>query len=490
MPALAQAASVLPVTAVPAIPVLPEPVSPGSVPAPGAEAERSITPSPATDAKEENGFCDRLPGFIGGGCHFAGGIAGAVHDPTSVPGDVAGAVFDKAAGLSVGAITNWVADGASWLMGQLAGVIDRTTTPKLEAEWFASHYRTMVALAGIIVLPLLLASILGAIVTQDAGRLIRTVFGHLPLAGIFAAAAVGLVSMGLAVTDGMTAWVSQGTGADAGAFLARSSSALASLGGQDKALFAVFLGAVVMALGAVVVWIELIARQAAVYVAVLFLPISIAGIVWPATAHWFKRLVHILVAVILSKFVIAAILALAASGLAASPDEAGFGAVLAGGALLSLAALSPLGLLRLVPVLEASVVGSARGGGAGAAGTALGGGNWLHGQAKGWMARDDATPAPRTWGSGGAAPVGGAVGTAGGQAVGRRVQSSTQGLSQLADGNSATTATPPSKPAQRPAHPQPSPVTQVSETANGHRPTPAASPTPPPPSPNGDPGGR
>jgi hypothetical protein len=427
------------------------------------------------------------------GCNVAKGVAGVVSDPTSVPGDVAGAVFDKAAGLSVGAITNWVADGASWLMGQLAGIIDRTTTPKLEAEWFASHYRTMVALAGIIVLPLLLASILGAIVTQDAGRLVRTVFGHLPLAGIFAAAAVGLVSMGLAVTDAMTAWVSQGTGADAGAFLARSSSALSTVGGQDKALFAVFLGAVVMALGAVVVWIELIARQAAVYVAVLFLPISIAGIVWPATAHWFKRLVHILVAVILSKFVIAAILALAASGLAATGEEGGFGAVLAGGALLSLAALSPLGLLRLVPVIEAGAVSSGRGGRAGAAGTALGGGNWLYGQAKGWTARNDATPAPRTWGStvGGAAPVGGAVGVATGasQALGRRAQTSANGLSQLPDGVDGADGggSGGAHMESRPASSKPPTVTQVPEAGNGHRPPLPASPTPPPPPPtNGD----
>jgi hypothetical protein len=436
------------------------------------------------------------------GCDLVKGVAGAIQDPTSVPGDVAGAIFDKAAGLSVGAITAWVADGAGWLMNQLAGLIDRTTSPRLEAEWFASHYRTMVALAGVIVLPLLLASILGALVAQDAGRLLRTVFGHLPMAGIFATAAVGLVSMGLAITDGMTAWVSNGTGADAATFLGRSSAALGSVAGDDKALFAVFLGAIVMAVGAVVVWIELLVRQAAVYVAVLFLPISIAGVVWPATAHWFKRLVHILVAVVLSKFVIAAILSLAASGLAATGDEGGFGAVLSGGALLTLAAISPLALLRLVPVVEAGVVssGSVRGGQTGATGTALGGPGWLYGQAKGWMARNDTTPPPRTWtrtagAVGGAGPVGGAVAvaTAGGQALRQRAQTSTHGISQLADG---TTGGAPmgSSTAQRPGRQAP-PVTRVPEppSGNGHRPLPPSSgPTPPPPGdrPNGGPHGR
>jgi hypothetical protein len=302
-----------------------------------------------------------------------------------VPEAAVGAVFDKAAGLSVGAITDWVANGAAWLMGQLGGLINDTTTPQLEAGWFAEHYRAMVGLAGVIVLPLLLLSIIGALVAQDLGRLLRTVFGFLPLAGIFAATAVGFVVLGLAVTDGMTSWVSQGAGADATAFLTRSADALHGLqGGDNAALFAVFLGAVVMAVGAVVVWIELLVRQAAIYVAVLFLPLAIAGIVWPATAHWFKRLAHILVAVILSKFVIAAILGLAASGLAAtSSDGGGFSAVLSGGALLTLAALSPMALLKLAPILEAGLVTStanARSGRTSATSAALGGPGWLYGQ--------------------------------------------------------------------------------------------------------------
>jgi len=199
--------------------------------------------------------------------------------------------------------------------------------------------------------------------------------------------------------------------------------------------------------------------------------------------------------VVLSKFVIAAILSLAASGLAATGDEGGFGAVLSGGALLTLAAISPLALLRLVPVVEAGVVssGSVRGGQTGATGTALGGPGWLYGQAKGWMARNDTTPAPRTWtrtaaALGGAGPVGGAVAvaTAGGQALSRRAETSAHGISQLADGPSGSAAPRPGRPA--------SPATQVPEppAGNGHRPVPPAGPTPPPPRPDatGGPSGR
>src|SRR5436853_5818924 len=110
---------------------------------------------------------------------------------------------------------------------------------------------------------------------------------------------------------------------------------------------------------------------------------AIAGIVWPATQHWLKRLAHILTALILSKFVIAAILSLAASGLAANTtDGGGFSAVLGGGALLTLAAVAPLALLKLAPIMEAGLVTSTQSASSGrtaGTGAAVGGPGWLYG---------------------------------------------------------------------------------------------------------------
>ncbi len=119
--------------------------------------------------------------------------------------------------------------------------------------------------------------------------------------------------------------------------------------------FVVLLGALLVAFGAFMLWVELLVREAAVYVAVLFLPLGLASLVWPAISHWCRRLVDTLVALILSKFVIVAILALAA-GAIASGGGTGFAPVLAGGALLLLAAFTPFTLLRLVPAVEAGAV--------------------------------------------------------------------------------------------------------------------------------------
>jgi hypothetical protein len=345
-------------------------------------------------------------------------------------------------------ITNWVADGARTVLGWLGNLVDGTTTPHLEAEWFRAHYRAMVALAGLVVLPLLISSILGAVVHQDPGRLVRTVFGYLPMAGIFTAGAVSLVILGLKITDDLSSWVGAGTGAAAGDFLGKAAAALSTVGANPGGQFLVFLGGLILAVGAVAVWLELLIRSAAIYVAVLFLPLALAGMVWPATSHWIKRLTHLLVAVILSKFVIVAILALAASGLAAAPtDGGGFGSVLAGGALLTLAAFSPMALLRMAPIVEANLASAVGTGGAGtkvtraASGTAREGGRSLVDQAQSWNLRDKTTPPPRTWrsfepsasggtsGSGAAGPVGVAA-----MATGRAAQSAGRHTSGLANG--------------------------------------------------------
>ena len=80
-------------------------------------------------------------------------------------------------------------------------------------------------------------------------------------------------------------------------------------------LFGVFLGAIVLAIGAFVLWFEMIIRDAAIYICVFFLPLTFVGMIWPATSRWARRLVELLVAIILSKFVIVAILSLASAAI-------------------------------------------------------------------------------------------------------------------------------------------------------------------------------
>ena len=84
------------------------------------------------------------------------------------------------------------------------------------------------------------------------------------------------------------------------------------------------------AFGALVLWLELLMREAAVYVVVLMLPLAFAAMVWPARRVWAIRAVELLVALILSKFAIVAVLTLGGAALGQSPFG-GISSMLAGG---------------------------------------------------------------------------------------------------------------------------------------------------------------
>jgi hypothetical protein len=296
---------------------------------------------------------------LGPVCQVASGITGAAG---SVAGQVAGLGVDSV----LNALGNWVSDGATWLLTQVGAVLDTTTSVDLSAPWFATHYATMAALAGVVVVPLLLCGVIQSVYRQSASLLVRSVVVNVPLALVLTGVAVKLVELGLAVTDAMSSAVAQGAGVDAGHFMAPVTLALSgatATGASGVPAFVLFLGSLAVVAGAVMVWIELLIRSAAVYVAVLFLPLALASLAWPAIAHWCRRLVDTLVALILGKFVIVSVLSLAAGALAGAGGSGGggFAAVLGGAALLILAAFSPWALFRLLPFLEAGAVGHLEG---------------------------------------------------------------------------------------------------------------------------------
>ncbi len=263
-------------------------------------------------------------------------------------------------------ISQWVASGAEYLLRQIGTVLVSTTTIDVGATWFRTHYGQMTALAGVVILPMLLVSTLQAVLRQNPGQLVRTYLVQLPLALLLAVVAIQVVILSLAATDSMSDAVAGGTGADVTSLLSTVTKGLV-LAASDPSIasFVLLLIALLIAVAAFVLWMELLIRAAAVYVAVLFLPLALATLVWPAVAHWCRRLVETLAALILSKFVIVAVLSLAAgavaSGASGSPNSGGFNAVLAGGALLVMATFVPFAILRLIPAVEAGAVGHLEG---------------------------------------------------------------------------------------------------------------------------------
>ncbi len=276
----------------------------------------------------------------------------------SLGGSLAASGFESV----LNGISQWVASGAEWLLGQIGSVLASTTSIDVGATWFRTHYGQMTALAGVVILPMLLVSTLQAVLRQNPGQLVRTYLMQLPLALLLAVVAIQVVILSLSATDAMSDAVAGGTGADVASLLSTVTKGLVTAAADPTiASFVLLLVGLLVAVAAFVLWLELLIRAAAVYVAVLFLPLALATLVWPAVSHWCRRLVETLAALILSKFVIVATLSLAAgavsSGASGAPNSGGFSAVLAGGALLVMATFVPFAILRLIPAIEAGAVG-------------------------------------------------------------------------------------------------------------------------------------
>ena len=276
------------------------------------------------------------PPLVPVGCNVVGGAAG------SVGSDVANALLK--------AVTGGITAAAGWLVGHLITLVGSTTTVDLGAPWFIHREQAMVSLMAILIVPLLLAGTISAIIRQDLRRLARTWAVALPVALIVTVAVITLTQLALAAADAMTAVVTHNADLGAYATLAKLLVGESATGGPP---FVALIVAVAVIAGALFVWLELVVRSAAVYVAVFFLPLALAGLVWPATAHMAKRLVEGLAALILAKFVIVATLTLGAGAVA---SVQGIDQVAAGTAILFVAAFAPFVLFRMVPIIEASAL--------------------------------------------------------------------------------------------------------------------------------------
>lgn len=257
-------------------------------------------------------------------------------------------------------IGEWVGKGAAEMLALSGKALSASTQPELNEHWFLQHFADMAGLAALLVLPMLLFSTMQAIIRLDLSVLLRSALVQLPLALLLTVVAVELVQLSLAAVDSMCAYVSSSSGHDTQAVVSSVANALdrnaLAIGQPVSSSFVVFVGGVVISLAALLLWLELVLRTSAIYVAVLFLPLALATLVWPSVSHWCRRLTETLAALILSKLVIVGVLSLAAAALAANGGTADLSGVISGAALLLLAAFAPYSLLQLIPAVEAGAV--------------------------------------------------------------------------------------------------------------------------------------
>jgi hypothetical protein len=301
----------------------------------------------------------RQPGkLIGAGKKLIGGhVGGAVK---TILGDGASSVSSTATtALGLAAIGAWVTGGARFALEQTAKVLNGTTSPRLTETWFSAAYWRVAGIAALLTLPLLFAAAAQALMRSDVTLLARSALGYLPLSLLAVSVAAPLTMLLLAASDEMSTIVSSAGGGASSINKVLAGAGATSL--LERSPFILFLVAAFSAAGAILLWVELALREAAVYVVVLMLPLAFAALVWPARRIWAIRAVELLVALILSKFAIVAVLTLGSAALGHS-SWTGVSGQLVGLVLLLLGVFTPWALLKLLPLheLASGAIGSLR----------------------------------------------------------------------------------------------------------------------------------
>lgn len=284
------------------------------------------------------------------------------------PSSIAADVVRDALGAIAHAVSSGIVSVAAWAIGGLTHAATATTAINLDT-WFQGPWRAMGAVAAVVAVPLFLAGVLSALVRGEGPAGLARVLGRLLAAAAGGVLALAGVELLLALVDFSCAVVEHASGISLAGALARLGTALgvtSAVGGPQIGAIGAAVLALLAALGALVLWLELAVRSALVLVATAFIPLALAGLLWPATASWFRRLAEVLAAVALSKLVIVVVLVLGAAALTASPVSlsapgADADAVVSGIAFLAVATLGLPMALRLVPMAAEAAMGAGLG---------------------------------------------------------------------------------------------------------------------------------
>jgi hypothetical protein len=338
--------------------------------------------------KKGAGIVEKVVCSGGGG----GGVAGTLGK--AAVGALAGAaVFDLAA--------HWMIGAATKVTSAIVSMITSSTSPQLTAGWFQRSFAPMAGLGAALALLVTLIALTSAAVRRDPAALAGTLTGILR-AGVGTGLLIALTTLALDVTDAISAdvirsshqtfWAQVGHAWGSSGFGGFGSSALA------------MLMAIVQVIAGVIVWLELAVRNAAIYLAVLFLPVALAASIWPNLAGWTSRLGRLLFLFVILKPVTLIVLAFAGNAALAGLSLNGSlassaGTIIAAVTIFALAAMAPWTLMLIVAAdAESAAIGAGVRAGAG---HARGDGAATLGRAGGRL-------------RGGAAAAGGALGAAGG----------------------------------------------------------------------------
>ena len=306
---------------------------------------------------------------------FPNPVGWAVDKVTGFVGGAAAQGFQ----MIIGGLTAWMLDAVVWVVGGVFNFFLDATDPNVQADWFlhgTGPYATTVGIGAVLLVGFVLIGITQGVLAGDVGGMLRRVMFELPMAVLGMVGLVTVTQALVTLTDQLSNGLLDHFADDVRRFTAVVGS-LASLGGGTATAFVVFLLGLISVLAGIVLVAELVVRSSLIYIVVALAPLVFAAQLWPALRGAGRKLLELLVALIVSKLVVAVALAVAAAAavgtgsggeVTALPapeimaqDPGGsvaqaVGILLAATAAFGVAAFSPLLVARLLPLTEAAVV--------------------------------------------------------------------------------------------------------------------------------------
>ena len=278
------------------------------------------------------------------------GISCAAKAVVGAAGSAIGGVVSSVGSSVLDGIATWVIGAATTITAFIAAQMTATTSPQLTSAWYEAQFAPMAALGGGLALLVTLFALSSAALRRNSDELARTLAGVVR-AGFGTGVVIALTMIGLRVADAISTEVLTGSPVSFWNELAKAWGK-GQFAGFGSGMLAALV-ALLEVIGALAVWLELIVRNAAIYIAVLFFPVALAAGIWRPLASWPGRLGRMLLLFVMLKPVALIVLSLAgnaaAAGLATTSGIPGsIGTILAAVVIFGLAALAPWALMFLL----------------------------------------------------------------------------------------------------------------------------------------------
>lgn len=284
-------------------------------------------------------------------------------------GEAVGWAWDKV----VTGIYTWLANGLALLVEWVWSVLDSGTTPRVTAGWFANDLAVQLGvLALAVTVAMMLASGIQAALAGRPEQILDAVRQGM-WSIVASALTVTVIDLLLGLVDEASAMVWQSGRADLVSMI-EGIVVVATTTGPLATTFVGPLCLLVGFVGLIGLVVSLMMRSSLIYLAAALAPLVWSANVLPLFRGTARKLIHLTVALIVSKLAIVVSLVVAVNLIAhpsGDPDSASVindgaaavGTLMSGFVCFLIAAVSPLVLYKLMPTVEGAIVGAGVAGG-------------------------------------------------------------------------------------------------------------------------------